>query len=181
MVVQKAGWVQLALLVGGGTVAGCASSPPPQTSVETASAWERSQCSAFHEDPAIADVVSGRAIERVDPLYTGVQSKSSSPRLEGAVLLVRPIRGATAEWLARSLECHGVERLLGHTALGGTVDPFVLPGSVVTINVHSAGDGFRIELVGATRAEALEILSRTDSFLKEHARGEVMATDLSAQ
>jgi hypothetical protein len=181
MVIHKSGFVGLGLLVAGVSVFGCASAPPPQTPLETASAWERSQCGAFHDDAAIADVLSGRAIERIEPLYVGVQSKSSSPRLQGAVLTVRPIRGATAEWLDRSLECHGVERMLGRTvARGGAVDPFVLPGSFVHINVHSAGDGFRIELVGATMADAREILSRTDAFLTEH-KGEAVATDLSAQ
>jgi len=182
MVIQKSGLVELALLIAGAAVSGCAASPPPQSPVETASAWERGQCAAFRDDAAIADVLSGRAIERIDPLYSGVQSKSSSPRLEGAVLTVRPIRGATAEWLDRSLECHGVERMLGRTAArGGAVDPFVLPGSFVRINVHSSGDGFRIDLVGATMAEAREILSRADAFLNERAKGEAMATDLSAQ
>jgi|HubBroStandDraft_6_1064221.scaffolds.fasta_scaffold80431_2 hypothetical protein len=181
MVIHKSGFVGLALLGVGGTVFGCAASPPPQTPVETATAWERTECTAFRDDAAIADVLSGRAIERIEPLYAGVQSKSSSPRLQGAVLTVRPIRGATAEWLDRSLECHGVERMLGRTvARAGAVDPFVLPGSFVRINVHSAGDGFRIELVGGTMAEAREILSRTDAFLTEH-KGEVMATDLSGQ
>jgi hypothetical protein len=181
MLIQNLSKVTLAV-VAGGIVAGCASSAPPQTTTETASAWARSQCAAFRDDATIADVLSGRAVERVDPLYAGAQSKSSGQRLEGAVLTVRPIRGATAEWLDRSLECHGVERMLGATvALGGSVDPFVLPGSLIRINVHSAGDGFRIELVGDTTQEAREILSRTEAFLSEHHRGEAMATDLSGQ
>ncbi len=182
MATQRTGLTKWALLTAAGIGGGCASSPPPQTAVETASSWERSQCATFRDDAAIADVLSGRAIERIDPLYAGVQSKSSSPRLEGAVLTVRPLRGATAEWLDRSLECHGVEQMLGRaTARGGAVDPFVLPGAFVRINVHSAGDGFRIELVGATMADAREILSRADAFLTGRGKGEVMATDLSGQ
>jgi len=181
MVIQRSSWIQAALLIAGGAVCGCASSQPTQTPVETASAWERSQCVAFRNDPAIADILNGKAIERIEPLYAGVQSKSSSPRLAGAVLLVRPIRGVSAEWLDRSLECHGVERMLGQgTALGGAVDPFALPGSSVRINVHSTGDGFRVDLIGATSAEAREILSRADAFLPARSNGEV-ATDLSAQ
>jgi hypothetical protein len=152
------------------------------TTAETASAWERSRCAAFRDDAAIADVLSGKAVERVEPLYTGVQSKSSTQRLEGAVLSVSPIRGATAEWLDRSLECHGVERMLGRrVALGGAIDPFVLPESLIRINVRSAGDGFRVELIGATMQDAREILSRADSFLSAHHTGEAMATDLSGQ
>jgi len=182
MTTQQTSLIQWALLTAAGIGCSCASAPPPQTATETASAWERNQCAAFRDDAAIADVLSGKAIERIEPLYVGVQTKSSSPRLEGAVLTVRPIRGATAEWLNRSLECHGVEQILGHaTARGGALDPFVLPGSLVRINVHSAGDGFRIELVGATMADAREILSRTDAFLNGRGKGEVMATDLSGQ
>jgi|HubBroStandDraft_1064217.scaffolds.fasta_scaffold225238_2 hypothetical protein len=182
MLIQNLGRAALAL-VAGGTMFGCASSAPPMTTAETASAWERSQCAAFRDDPTIADVLSGKAVERVDPFYMGVvQSKSSSPRLQGAVLTVSPIRGATAEWLDRSLECHGVERLLGRrVALGGAIDPFVLPESLIRINVQSAGDGFRIELIGATMQDAHEILSRADSFLSAHHTGEAMATDLSGQ
>jgi hypothetical protein len=67
------------------------------------------------------------------------------------------------------------------TALGGAVDPFALPGSSVKINVHSAGDGFRVELIGATTADAREILSRADAFLQGRSQGEAVATDLSAQ
>ncbi|MGO9833257.1 MAG: hypothetical protein ACLP1X_03490 [Polyangiaceae bacterium] len=181
MLIQNLSRVTLAL-VAGGIVVGCASSAPPKSTAETASAWARSQCAAFRDDTTIADILSGKAVERVDPLYVGVQSKSSSPRLEGAVLTVRPIRGATAEWLDRSLECHGVERMLGTTAaLGGAVDPFVLPGSMISIHVHSAGDGFRIDLAGTSTEEAREILSRTDTFFSGHHRGEAVATDLSGQ
>lgn len=169
------------LAVAAGLVVGCAASAPPRSAAEQASAWDQNQCASFRDDAAIAEVLSGRAVERVDPLYVGVQSKSSSPRLEGAVLSVRPIRGATAEWLNRSLECHGVERMLGRvTALGNAVDPFVLPGSFVHIRVQSSGDGFRVELSGATISEGREILSRADAFVP-HVRGEAIATDLSAQ
>jgi hypothetical protein len=127
-----------------------------------------------------SEVLSGRAVERVDPLYAGTQTKSSSLRLQGAVLTVRPIRGATAEWLDRSLECHGVGRMLGRSStLANAVDPFVLPGSLVQIYVHSAGDGSRVELVGATTADAREILSMADSFLGRN--GEPLATDLSGR
>jgi hypothetical protein len=51
----------------------------------------------------------------------------------------------------------------------------------VKINVHSAGDGFRVELIGATTADAREILSRADAFLQGRSQGEAVATDLSAQ
>jgi len=168
-------------LIAGAAAVGCATSAPPQSPVEQAAALERTECAAFRDDSAIADVLSGRAVERVEPLYFGLQSKSSNPRLEGAVLTIRPIRGATAEWLARSLECHGVERMLGRTvARNGAVDPFVLPGSMVTVSVRSSGDGFRVELQGATMEDSREILSRADAFAGA-SNGQVMATDLSGQ
>jgi hypothetical protein len=155
--------------------------PEPKTPTEQASGLERSRCASFRDDSTIAEVLSGRAVERVEPLYAGTQTKSSNPRLQGAVLSVRPIRGATAEWLDRSLECHGVERMLGRSSTpANAVDPFVLPGSLVQINVHSAGDGFRVELVGATMADAREILSRADSFLAARG-GEALATDQSGR
>jgi hypothetical protein len=55
-----------------------------------------------------------------------------------------------------------------------------LPGGLIRINVRSAGDGFRVELVGSNIAEAHEILSRADT-LVQRPSGQVMATDLSAQ
>jgi hypothetical protein len=179
MVVEKLLGFGSVLLVAGGIV-GCAASPPPATPSEQASQRERGQCAAFRDDSAIADVLSGRAIESVSPLATGVQSKSSSPRLQGAVLTVAPIRGASAEWLARALECHGVERSLGRSStLASAVDPFVLPGSLVHITVDSSRDGFRVELVGATTADAREILSRAEAFFAPRGGGGALASDLS--
>jgi hypothetical protein len=178
MSIHNAGKVVSVLIAIAGV--GCASAPQPKTPTEQANGLQQNRCAAFRDDSTIAEVLSGRAVERVDPLYAGTQTKSSSPRLQGAVLTVRPIRGVTAEWLDRSLECHGVERMLGRSStLANAVDPFVLPGSVVLINVHSAGDGFRVELVGATTADAREILSRADSFLGRN--GEPLATDLSGR
>jgi hypothetical protein len=179
MSIQNAGKAVSVLIAIAGV--GCAATPQPKTPTEQASGLEQSRCAAFRDDSTIAEVLSGRAVERVDPLYAGTQTKSSNPRLEGAVFSVRPIRGATVEWLDRSLECHGVERMLGRSStLANEVDPFVLPGSLVQINVHSAGDGFRVELVGATMADAREILSRADSFLAMRG-GQALATDLSGR
>jgi len=95
----------------------------------------------------------------------GANSKTSSPRLEGAVLSVRPSPGVTSEWLNRALECHSARQATGQaSAVGAGSDPFVLAGGTPYILVRSEGDGFRVEISAASNADAREILGRVEAF-----------------
>jgi hypothetical protein len=146
------------LVVGSGLVFGCENTPPAQSPASQA------RCTADFSDATIARVLDGSAVERVEPLYTGYESKSSTPRLQGAAIVVRPARGETAEWLDRALECHEAQQVASQ-ASGQTArtDPFWLPGSRVQIDVTSAHDGFRIQVSGASSAEARAILARAQA------------------
>jgi hypothetical protein len=131
---------------------------------------ERTYCSDF-SDKQLTRVLDGSAVERIEPVYSGWASKGSNPRLRGAAIVVRPVQGETAEWLNRALECHSA-RQLGSFARGSTVsaDPFWLSDALVTIEVASSGDGFRIQLTADTSADAREILARAQAMPRPESR-----------
>jgi hypothetical protein len=154
------------LAVGAGGLAGCASasdaSAQPKTPAMQAAAIVRTECGAgYREDAQVAEIVNGSLVEGVAPIYTGLESARSHQHFEGAAIRVRPLKGASAEWLARALTCHGAEQTLAQgQGPGVATDPFSLPAGVPDIHVRSAGDAFVVEVTGATTAEASEILSR---------------------
>jgi hypothetical protein len=156
--------MMLALAAGG--IAGCASASEASAQAKTpaarAAAIVRSECGArYQDDSQVAEIVNGSLVEGVAPIYTGVENNRSHPHFEGAAIRVRPLKGTSAEWLARALTCHGAEQTLAQ-GQGRSVasDPFYLPGSVPDIHVRSAGDAFVVEVTGTSTAEAAEILSR---------------------
>jgi hypothetical protein len=154
------GWVGLTAVLSLGLTYGCENAQPAQSAADQALA-QRARCTAEFGDAAIAGVLDGSAIERVDPLYSSSASKSSNTRLMGAALVVRPASGETAEWLDRALECHSAQQLEAQArGLAARSDPFWLPNSGVQIDVTSAGDGFRVQVSGATSADARAILAR---------------------
>jgi hypothetical protein len=160
------GWVA-AMVVGSGLLFACENTPRAQSPAEQAAA-ERARCADF-SDAAIARVLDGSSVERVEPLYTGYTSKSSNPRLQGAAIVVKPARGDTAEWLDRALECHQSLATSGASAIAS--DPFWLPGSHVQIDVTSAHDGFRIQVSGESSADAREILARAQALTSAQPAG----------
>jgi hypothetical protein len=180
----------LALAAGGLT--GCASATDaaalPQTPATQAATIVRTECGAgYRDDAQVAEIVSGSLVEGVAPIYTGIESSRSHQHFEGAAIRVRPLKGASAEWLARALTCHGAEGTLAQSK-GQTVpsDPFSLPDGVPSIQVRSAGDAFVVEVKGNTPAEAGEILARAKAlgaaagFARANTRTDrEMAVDLS--
>jgi hypothetical protein len=153
--------LMLALAAGG--LAGCASaSQASATPATQAAAIARIDCGPDSRDDAqVTAILNGSLVEGATPLYSGVENGHSHEHLEGAKIRVRPMKGTSAEWLARALMCHGAEQTLAQ-AQGRTVasDPFYLPASVPYIHVRSAGDAFEVQVTGATNAEGAEILSR---------------------
>jgi hypothetical protein len=169
-------WVARLSLLGGpvlmGAIAvGCASTTaaePAHNAAEEAAASERSRCGPDLDEAALAPVLSGQAIESVEPLYTRLQGGKSGEgsRLFGAVVRVRAIQGMTAEWLDRALECHSARRVLGRIPETMTPnDPFWLPGRMVDIDAQSARDGFQVAVRGFSVDDAQEILIRANAFL----------------
>jgi hypothetical protein len=156
-----------AAVLGSGLLLGCATAPPSQSPAGQAAAFQQGRCTAQLGEQAVAKILDGSAVERVEPLYSVSSSKTSNSRLLGAAIEVAPVRGETAEWLARSLECHGAQQVMLH-ASGQPMksDPFFLPESMVQIDVASAGDGYRVTVSSTSSAEAHEILDRAQALTR---------------
>jgi hypothetical protein len=142
--------------------------PPPRTAADQATFVERTRCMPEDDDKALAPVLSGEALQSVAPLYSRLeQSKSGfQSELRGATLTVHALPGMTPEWLDRALECHGARAMLGHGAAVPN-DPFFVPNSFVDIDVTSGKDGFDIEVVAYSSADANEVLARATAFAKD--------------
>jgi hypothetical protein len=172
----RTSWVALSMVLGSGLLFGCQSAPWPHPAgppaASQAAAVERTRCTPNPGDAAVASVLDGSAVERVDPLYDGAGSpKSELSRLQGAAILVRPAPGETAEWLDRALECHGAQQLTAHKsgAVAQTnTDPFWLPDSLVQVEVTPAGDSFLVQVTSGSTAGAREILSRAKTLSSTH-------------
>ena len=141
--------------------------PPPQTPSDTAASIERTRCGPDVDDSRLVPLVSGSAVDSVEPLYTTPSGKSGpETRLYGAVIRIRASQGVTAEWLDRALECHGARLVLQHAPEDALVsDPFWLPGRMVDIDTASARDSFKVAVRGDTTDDAQEILIRANAYL----------------
>ena len=134
--------------------------PESKSPIDHARAME-AKCGGSAEPPPFT------AIEHVEPEYARVMGgpNGSEARLRGARLHVRPIAGATAESLTRTLRCHEAAVVLGK-ASAPEPDPFVLPGHWLGIEVRSDADGFAA-LVEADERDAAElVLARARAFLR---------------
>jgi hypothetical protein len=147
-----------------------------QTTVDRATFVEHTRCRAEDDEKNLAPVLSGDAVQGVQPLYTTIEGAKSGvgSELRGVTVTIRPLPGMTAEWLDRELECHSARATLGH-GHAAPDDPFFLPTSFVNIEVRSATDGFDAEVVGYSPAEAAAILARANAF----AKGKVAAAQQS--
>jgi hypothetical protein len=155
-----------AAALAGVSLIGCGRAAPATTAADKAAAVETSKCSATVNEDDLAPVLTGSAIENVEPLYIRVATRDSDVQgaLHGALITVRPLPGMTAELLERSLECHSARATLGRVD-NPTTDPFALPSSLVDISVRPEGDAFRVG-VGARRSEeAHEILNRAEQLM----------------
>jgi len=185
------GALSIVALAAGG-LGGCASasdaSAQPKTPATQAAAIARTECGpTYRDDAQVAEILSGGLVEGAGPLYIGVESnKTSHERLEGATIRVRPMKGTSAEWLARALTCHGAEQTLAQgQARTIASDPFYLPDTLPSVHVRSAGDAFEIQVTAETTDAATEILTRaralanTPGIARTNAPEHPMAVDLS--
>jgi hypothetical protein len=141
--------------------------PSARTPADEAAFMERTRCASDDDDKALAPVLGGDAVQRVQPLYSTVEGAKTGHQseLRGAVVTVSALPGITAEWLDRALECHSAKEVLGH---GPTLsdDPFWLPGSSVNIDVTSDRDGFNVAVSAYSANDARRILDRANAFAK---------------
>jgi len=168
-----------AAVLGSGLLLGCEAAPTAQSPAGQAAAFQQGRCAAQLGEQAVAKILDGSAVERVEPLYSVSSSKTSNSRLLGAAIEVVPVRGETAEWLARALECHGAQQVMLH-ASGDPLksDPFFLPESMVQIDVASAGDGYRVTVSSTSSAEAREILDRAQALTRGQHEGPTASFDV---
>jgi hypothetical protein len=158
------------LLISVAIFAACAEPSPhaKDATGEAAQQMERNRCSANTDETTLLPVLSGSAIERVEPLYANIDSTKSGnlPELQGAMIQVRPAPGMTGEWLDRALECHSAERVLGQIPPSELPnDPFWLPGNrTVDIDARAEHDVIAVAVRGANVADAHEILRRAVAF-----------------
>jgi hypothetical protein len=148
-------------------LSGCATIPVhEQTPDEAAAAMEQKRCASDVDDKSIAPVLTGAAVEHWAPAYSFTESMGSDgKRLSGAVFTVRAIKGYTAEWLDRALECHSARRTLGRLPSAEEAkDPFWLPGRTVDIDVQSTGKDFRVSVRSTDVADANKIVARAKAF-----------------
>ena len=155
-----------AAALAGVSVTGCGRAAPATTPADKAAAVETSKCSATVNEHDLVPVLTGSAIESVEPLYTRVAMRDSDVQgaLHGAWITVRPLPGMTAELLERSLECHSARAALGRVD-GPATDPFTLPSALVDISVEPEGDAFRVGVGAPRNEEAHEILSRAEQLM----------------
>jgi hypothetical protein len=168
--------IAAALALAAAGAAGCElvdfNPPPPQTPADKAALLERSACGPDVDEARLIPVVTGSAVDSVEPLYTGSAGANagSGTRLCGAVIRIRASQGVTSEWLDRALECHGAKRLLRHTDETMANDPFWLPGRMVDIRTEPARDSFEVAVRGESTDDAQEILIRANAYLTANRR-----------
>jgi hypothetical protein len=159
------GALSIVALAAGG-LGGCASasdaSAQPKTPAAQAALIAHTQCGpAYRDDAQVAQILNGELVEGAGPLYNaGAESNRGYAHLEGAAIRVRPMKGTSAEWLARALTCHGAEQTLAQGQTRAASDPFYLPDALPSIHVRSAGDAFEVEVTAESTDVATEILAR---------------------
>lgn len=88
---------------------------------------------------------------------------STSEHLVGATVVFRAVRGMTAEWLQREIDCH----LARNDAVGHDMPEMPSCPLVPALSAHarSTGDGFAVDIRGSDEAAAREILRRAESLV----------------
>jgi hypothetical protein len=134
---------------------------------------EAAHCGPDVDEDALAPVFAAQTVESAEPLYTAVSGGARGAggnysQLIGAIVRLRAVKGFTAEWLDRALECHSARRVLGH--IPPVDDPFWLPGRTVDIETASTRSGFQVFIRGQSIRDAEEILARANAFVESRAR-----------
>ena len=152
--------------------AACATATRMPSVTDIAGEMEHQRCGPDVENGSLKAIWTGEAIVRYDPAYLasatcGAGAGGCYKRLAGAVITLKPIKGWTAEWLDRALECHSARRVLGKIPPDEIPnDPFWLPGKTVDIDVVSTGREFAATVRSFEVSDAQEILNRAKAFVE---------------
>ncbi len=102
-----------------------------------------------------------RLVEAIPPEY---DAATPNERVIGATVVFRAVRGMSAEWLQRVVDCHLARNAaVGHDMPEMRECPLVPAGA--SARVRSTGDGFAVEIRGESDATAAEILRRAQSLV----------------
>ena len=158
--------IRIGALVLSGLFAGCGGGLAHTnfaTSQDRAAHQERTSCSDAASELDTRLLTPG-IVQSAEPLYAVVQTKHGiERRLMGAQLRVPAQPGLTAEWLERTLKCHGARRTLS-AEQSPAASPYFLPNGWVEIAVETNGDGFNVHLRGEDREASQQILDRAKAF-----------------
>lgn len=119
--------------------------------------------SPFDHREDIAAVGPLHGAEPGTPAGPGFESGTERrARLEGAVITFRPVRGMTAQWLQRIVDCHLARAAaLGHVVPEMPYCPLVLRG--VSATVRAAPDGFAVAIRASDTNTAREVWRRAEA------------------
>jgi hypothetical protein len=122
------------------------------------------KCSGASDD-AIAPLLRPSGIDAVEPAYSYVLGgpNGREARMRGAKLHVKPAEGLTREIIARGLECHEANVVLGR---GRELenDPYVLPRRWLDIDDESERSGFAVLVQTNDIDDAKAALARARTF-----------------
>jgi hypothetical protein len=137
----------------------------PTDLVASARGLEQTRCRHLDAEESRA-LLDPALIDGVEPSYVYIRSARTgdTARLRGAVLQLRPLPGATPEWVTRQLECHNVRRTLGEEE-GSDNDPYYLPGVALNFGVDATGDSLRVRVETLEVADAQRVLARAKANL----------------
>jgi hypothetical protein len=150
---------------------GCASVPQVPTAAGIAGDMERKRCGPDVDEAALASIFNKEAIQGWETAYLSAATCGGGAggcykRLAGVVITIKALKGFSAEWLDRALECHSARRVLGKIPPGDIPDdPFWLPGKTVDIDVVSIRAGFAATVRTLEPSDAQEIVNRTKTFV----------------
>jgi hypothetical protein len=157
-------WVVVLLML----APGCALLlPSARDSKREAEDKERSTCPLGKGPEYPMELLDGRSVVTVKPLYSMVRSARTGPeyRLSGATIQLRPFPAFSSESLESLLNCHNARSELARPGEPSVPnDPYWVAGQDVRVSVRSESGGLRAEVRASDLDAAKEVLRRATAF-----------------
>jgi hypothetical protein len=141
--------------------------PPARDSKREAEQKERSTCPLGKAPQYPIELLDGRSVVTVKPLYSMVRAARTGPeyRLSGATIRLRPFPALSSEALESLLNCHNARSELarpGEPAIPN--DPYWVAGQDVRVSVRSESGALSAEVRATDLDAAKEVLRRATAF-----------------
>jgi|HubBroStandDraft_4_1064222.scaffolds.fasta_scaffold660570_1 hypothetical protein len=125
---------------------------------------ESSQCAGALDAPGELRALESMTRARVES-NVHLEYCSGGGQLYGVKMVVPQVAGLSPGKLAQTLQCHRDRLVLGRAGSSELPnDPFLLPGSWVTIEVTAEAGNLVVMLSGDTVADNLRVLQRATAF-----------------